>query len=88
MGHGWHGCFWADSKQWGLGEAIAEGGYISFPTSFIDNAYGVVVTHVNANSTPDPRMTEVTYISTTRFYIKSSGTSAGGIQYYYLSIGK
>lgn len=18
MGHGWHGCFWADSKQWGL----------------------------------------------------------------------
>ena len=35
MGHGWHGCFWADSKQWGNSNTpAANASSIIFPIAF------------------------------------------------------
>lgn len=44
MGHGWHGCFWADSKQWGSANVDGLEGSVYFPIT-VTNTMAAMAIH-------------------------------------------
>ena len=78
----------AGVRQWGLDQAVPNGGFIHFPISFKTTSYINVVTHFNAADNIDPRAIEITYSDSIQFWIRSDGYATGNVQYYYLTIGR
>ena len=81
MGHGWHGCFWADSKQWGfvIVDTVCE-----LPITYKSWSVGVGTFYTAATN-----QTRATSINPTLNTVKLvANYNEGPANGYYLCVGK
>ena len=79
MGHGWHGCFWADSKQWGRVEQQTNGSSIFFPIEFLQKAYIVNITDISDGNDNIIGCFSAGDITNAKFTIKCAPVNTGSI---------
>ena len=80
MGHGWHGCFWADSKQWGtknVGGLPTPWKWV-YPCAFTNNPIGYTLTRVTGVSCFSEIIQDVTTTYLTWIDQDYMGSSGGG----------